>query len=63
MPAFPFTDEEMKLLLAHVHGLAAGEIKAEAERVFFRGGRSLLQPKPGSVKLANGKTVKGTIVN
>jgi alcohol dehydrogenase (cytochrome c) len=63
MPAFPFTDDEMKLLLAHVHGLAAGEIKAEAERVFFRGGRSLLQPKPGSVKLANGKTVEGTIVN
>ena len=36
MPAFPFTDDEMKLLLAHVHGLAAGEMKAEAERVFFR---------------------------
>src|ERR1700693_2964294 len=43
MPAFPFTDDEMKLLLVHVRGLGAGEIKAEAERVFFRGGRSLLQ--------------------
>ena len=37
MPAFPFTDDEMKMLLAHVRGLAAGEIKAEAGREFFRG--------------------------
>ncbi len=63
MPAFPFTNEEMKTLLGHVHGLAAGEIKAEAARTFFRTGRSLLEPKPGTIRLADGRQLEGTIMN
>ncbi|HYL34605.1 MAG TPA: PQQ-binding-like beta-propeller repeat protein [Bryobacteraceae bacterium] len=62
MPAFPFTDNEMKSLIAYVRGLVAGEIKVEAEQGGSRG-RGLLEPKPGSFQLGDGGTVQGTIMN
>jgi alcohol dehydrogenase (cytochrome c) len=63
MPAFPFTDDEMKQLLAHVRGLVAGEIKVEDGRAAFRSRMGVLQPKPGSIRLSNGQTLEGTVMN
>ena len=63
MPAFPFTEQEMKQLLAHVRALLAGEIKVEAGRGDFRNRTGLLEPKPGSIRLADGSILAGTIMN
>ncbi len=63
MPAFPFTDEEMKQLAGYVRGLIAGAIQVEQARVIGRGRAGLLEPKTGSVQLVDGRTLQGTIMN
>jgi alcohol dehydrogenase (cytochrome c) len=63
MPAFPFSDDEMGRLLAYVHGLAAGDIKAAETAGLAPGRRGPFVPKHGAVPLADGRTLEGTIMN
>ena len=63
MPAFPFTDEEMKQLIAHVRGLLAGEIKLATGSADYWRKTDLTGPRPGTVSLANGESIGGTIMN
>jgi alcohol dehydrogenase (cytochrome c) len=62
MPAFPFDNAEITALIAQVHGLAAGKVQA-GQGIASGRSRAGYAPKPGSVKLANGRVLEGTILN
>ncbi len=63
MPAFPFTDEEMSRLIAHVRGLAEGQVQAATGQAGTRSRSVALTPQPGTVELANGRALEGTVMN
>lgn len=63
MPAFPFTDEEMTRLISYVNGLAAGDVPPVMALTGGPRRTPALAPKTGSVKLAGGRTLQGTIMN
>ena len=63
MPAFPFTDVEMKQLIAVLRKLLAGAIEVGETKGAPSSPNGLLEPKPGSIALPDGRTLQGTIMN
>ncbi len=63
MPKFDFTDAEIKVLIAHLRGLASGAISAGGGA--GRGGRGgrIFQPHPVTLKLQDGRTLSGTLTS
>ena len=63
MPRFEFRDDELKGLLAHLHGLATGTIQGASGPA--RGGRggAPFQPHAVSLKLQDGRTLDGTLTS
>ncbi len=63
MPRFDFTDDEMKVLVAHLRGLLSGAVLPGPGG--GRGGRGggLFQPRPVSLKLQGGRTLEGTLTS
>jgi len=60
MPNFDFNDSEMTVLIAHLRGLAFGEISVAAGP--GRGGVPF-QPHPATIKLQDGRTLEGTLTS
>jgi len=65
MPRFDFTDDEMKTLMTHLRGLAAGTIRGTAGPGRRGGGRggATFQPHQATLKLRDGRTLEGTLTS
>lgn len=61
MPRFAFTNEEMDVLLKHLHGLATGTVQVTPGQP--RPGTGPFQPHPVSLKLRDGRTLAGTLTS
>ncbi len=63
MPRFDFSDDEMKVLVAHLRGLASGAIAAvPGAGPGFRG-PAPFQPHPVNLKLQDGRAMQGTLTS
>jgi alcohol dehydrogenase (cytochrome c) len=65
MPKFDFTDDELKTLLAHLHGLANGTVQPGGGRGGGGRGRggAPFQPHDVTLKLQDGRTLAGTLTS
>jgi alcohol dehydrogenase (cytochrome c) len=63
MPRFDFQDDEIKTLLAHLHGLATGTVQSGPARGGGGRGAPPFQPHPVTLKLTDGRTLAGTLTS
>jgi alcohol dehydrogenase (cytochrome c) len=63
MPKFDFDDPEIKVLIAHLRGLASGAVSAMPGPGRGGGGGRPFQPHPATLKLQDGRTLEGTLTS